>query len=96
MSAGARPLGDVAIVLSGGGARAAYQVGLLRCLADLEPEYRFPIVTGVSAGAINAVFLAANPGGIAEASQDLVRLWSNLRVDKVFRTGGLALGRNVL
>jgi len=50
-----RPAGDVAIVLSGGGARAAYQVGLLRCLAELAPEYRFPIVTGVSAGAINAV-----------------------------------------
>ncbi len=96
MSAEERPLGDVAIVLGGGGARAAYQVGLLRCLADLAPEYRFPIVTGVSAGAINAVFLAANPGGIAEASQDLLRLWSNLRVDEIFRADGLALGRNVL
>ncbi len=96
MSAKEQPFGDVAIVLSGGGARAAYQVGLLRCLADLVPEYRFPIVTGASAGALNAVFLAANPGGLAEASRDLSRLWRNLRIEEVFRTDGLALARNVL
>ena len=96
MSAQEQPVGDVAIVLSGGGARAAYQVGLLRCLAELAPEYRFPIITGVSAGALNAVFLAASQGGLAEASQVLSRLWGSLRADRVFRTGGLPLARNVL
>ena len=50
------PGGAVAIALTGGGARAAYQVGLLRCLAEMAPDYRFPIVTGVSAGAVNAAF----------------------------------------
>jgi len=87
--------GEVAIALSGGGARAAYQVGLLRCLAELAPDYRFPIITGVSAGAVNAAFLASHPGGIAEATHELSRLWSDLQGDRVFGTGVLALGRNV-
>ena len=95
MSGAEPPGGKVAIVLTGGGARAAYQVGLLRCVAELAPDYRFPIVTGVSAGALNAAFLAGHPGGIAEASEELCRLWSTLRFDHVFRTGVLALMRNV-
>ena len=95
MSGDERADGKVAIVLSGGGARAAYQVGLLRCVAELAPDYHFPIVTGVSAGAINAAFLAGHPGGIAEAADELCRLWSHLQVDRVFRTGALALARNV-
>ena len=91
-----QPSGEAAIVFSGGGARAAYQVGLLRCLAEVAPDYRFPIVVGVSAGAINAAFLAAHPGGIAEATQELSGLWSSLRIDRVFRTGVSSLARNAL
>ncbi len=53
---------DLALVLGGGGARAAYQAGVLRCLARHRPGLRFPIVTGVSAGAINATFLASFEG----------------------------------
>jgi len=53
---------ELALVLGGGGARAAYQVGLMRCLARRRPELRFPIVTGVSAGAINAAFRFATRG----------------------------------
>ena len=90
------PGGAVAIALTGGGARAAYQVGLLRCLAEMVPDYRFRIVTGVSAGAINAAFLASHPGGLAEATKDLRRLWCSLEVDHVFRTGGLAMARNAV
>ncbi len=90
-----RPRGAVAIVLSGGGARAAYQVGLLRCIAELAPDYHFPLITGVSAGALNAAFLAGHPGGIAEATEELCRLWSSLRVGRVFRTGTLELVRNM-
>ena len=45
---------DLALVLGGGGARAAYQAGVIRWLAHHRPELRFPIITGVSAGAINA------------------------------------------
>jgi NTE family protein len=85
----------VAIVLSGGGARAAYQVGLLRCVAAMAPELRFPIITGVSAGAVNAAFLASHPGSLAEATEDLCRLWSRLEVARIFRASPLAFAVNV-
>ncbi len=87
---------DLAIVLDGGGARAAYQVGLLRWLARRYPDLRLPIITGVSAGAINAVFLASHPGSLTEAADELSRLWSTLTVDEVFRVDARSLGRNVL
>jgi NTE family protein len=87
---------DLAIVLDGGGARAAYQVGLLRWLARRYPELRLPIITGVSAGAINAVFLASHPGSLSEAADELSRLWSTLTVDEVFRVDARSLGRNIM
>jgi NTE family protein len=86
--------GEFGIVLTGGGARAAYQVGFLRCLARSMPQARIPIITGVSAGAINAAFLAAHPGELAEAVHDLFDLWSNLSAEKVFRTDPITLGRS--
>ena len=85
---------DLAIVLSGGGARAAYQVGVLRGLARIAPQARFPIVTGVSAGAINAAFLAAFSGPLAEAIERLTRLWTGLHPEDVFRVDTLSLMRN--
>ncbi len=54
------------LILSGGGARAAYQVGVLSAIADLLPDAAhnpFPVIVGTSAGAINAVGLAC--GGVA-------------------------------
>lgn len=86
----------VALVLSGGGARAAYQVGLLRSLARHRPDLRFPIVTGVSAGAINAACLAAHPGSFREAVETLYRMWADLEVERVFRTDTGSLLRHVL
>ncbi len=74
----------LAIVLTGGGARAAYQVGFLRCLAKIVPEARFSIITGVSAGAINAVYLANHPGSIAQAAEGLTQLWWDLEIPDVF------------
>jgi len=88
--------GGLAMVLSGGGARAAYQVGLLRSLGRRFPGLRFPVLTGVSAGAINAAFLAAHPRPIAEAAQDLSELWSNLDVEDVFEADFLDLARNFI
>ena len=76
---------DLAIVLDGGGARAAYQVGLLRGLARRHPDLRLPLITGVSAGAINAAFLAAHPGPLSKTVEDLTRIWSSLSVEQVFR-----------
>ena len=85
--------GDLAIVLSGGGARAAYQVGVLRGLARHLPHLRFPIVTGVSAGAINAAFFAAHPGSLFEAASALCDLWAGLQVENIFRVDTPSLAR---
>lgn len=86
----------LALVMSGGGARAAYQVGCLRALSRRLPALRVPILTGVSAGAINAGFLASRSGTLAEQVSELVELWSTLEPDKVFEVGSLSLAQNVL
>lgn len=77
--------GDLAVLLTGGGARAAYQVGLLRGIARHFPHLRFEIITGVSAGAINAIFLAAKRGTLAEKVEELTDLWCQLECRHVFR-----------
>ncbi len=83
--------GRLAIVMSGGGARAAYQVGLLQVLAKHRPEFALDILTGVSAGAINAAHLAGHPGSFAAATDALGALWLELSADHVFRTDWLSL-----
>lgn len=88
--------GDLALVLSGGGARSAYQAGVLRGLARNIPGFRFPIVVGVSAGAINAAFLASHSGTPAEAAEDLATLWSGLRVEDIFRLDTPSLTQNLM
>jgi NTE family protein len=86
----------VALVLSGGGARAAYQVGMLRYLRRAHPDFRFQIVTGTSAGAINAVYLAAHRDGMAGAVEGLGRLWSDLTFGHVFRSDIRSLSHNAV
>jgi NTE family protein len=88
--------GELALVMGGGGARAAYQVGMLRALARRAPNLHVPVITGVSAGAINAVHLAAHPGSFAEAVHDLSELWAGLRIEDVFRVDSPHLSRNLL
>jgi NTE family protein len=86
---------QLAIVLSGGGARGAYQVGVLRGLVDLGllgGELRFEIVVGASAGALNSGMLAAFAGDPARAVANLERLWSGLEPSHVFRTDLRSLG----
>jgi NTE family protein len=82
--------------MSGGGARAAYQVGFLRCVARHFPELRIPYVTGVSAGAINAAHLASHHGTFFQAIQELSELWGELTVSDVFRTDTRSLAMNAL
>jgi NTE family protein len=89
-------IGDLGIVLTGGGARAAYQVGVLRALGRHLPELRFPVITGISAGGINAAFLAAHPGPMAEAADQLSDLWRSLTVDDIFRVDLPFLSRNLV
>src|SRR5262249_46185469 len=91
------PLPDsLAIVLTGGGARAAYQVGVLRCLARRLPQTRFDIITGVSAGAINAIFLASRPDPLAGIVDELSDVWASLRLEDVIRIDTGSLTRNML
>jgi len=83
-------------VLTGGGARAAYQVGVVCAIAERAPELEFPILTGVSAGAINAVYLAAHHGPLAAAAATLRAEWSRLTVDRVYRIRPIGIGRALL
>ena len=72
------------LVLSGGGARGAYQVGVLQYLARQFPSAIPEILTGVSAGAINAAFIAARQEPFVQKIDLLAEMWSNLRIDEVF------------
>lgn len=71
-------------MLTGGGARAAYQVGLIKGLAKHFPNLRFQIVTGVSAGAINAVFLASRKGSLAQKAEQLEQMWGELECSDIW------------
>jgi NTE family protein len=76
---------NLAFVITGGGARAAYQVGFLRYLASRHPDLSPGILTGVSAGGIIAAHLAARRGRFVDSVAQLVDTWRGLRMDDVFR-----------
>jgi len=84
------------LVLTAGGARGAYQAGVLKRLGELPAlngrPSPFPIVVGASAGAINGTMIAAGSGDFGAATRRLADLWGTLRVHDVFRTDLLALG----
>ena len=94
---GGRP--RIALVLPGGGARSAYQVGVLKAIAGWcqagEP-LPFSILCGTSAGAINVAVIGADAGDFRRAAAELDRVWSNFRVSQVFRTGALDMLRSGL
>lgn len=83
------------LVLTGGGARAAYQVGALRALGEILPgtQNPFPIISGTSAGAINAGFLAARAHDWDSAVARLNTLWKELKLSDVYCTDGLSLSQ---
>jgi len=77
------------LILSGGGARAAYQVGVLAGIAELLPpgaNNPFPVIVGTSAGAINAVALASGASRFSESVQALTRFWQGFRSHLVLRS----------
>lgn len=79
----------LALILSGGGARAAYQVGVMAALSELTPQSTpnpFPIICGTSAGAINAVALATHAGNLHKAADSMLEVWSEFRSHHVMRT----------
>ena len=77
------------LILSGGGARAAYQVGVLAAIADLLPDAAknpFPVIVGTSAGAINAVGLACGALHFSEAIRRLTAVWQGFHTHQVYRS----------
>jgi NTE family protein len=77
-----------ALILTGGGARAAYQVGVLRAVRELLPDPTvnpFPIICGTSAGAINAATLACHADNFRGAVEALTDVWRNMRAGHVYR-----------
>lgn len=86
-----------ALILSGGGARAAYQVGVLAAIRELLPDERqnpFPILCGTSAGAINTAALATMAEDYGFAVNRLLSIWSNFHVGQVYRADTLGISLN--
>ncbi len=74
--------------MTGGGARAAYQVGVLRAISEMLPADSpspFSIICGTSAGAVNATVLAANAGNFRQGVRLLMTVWKNFHVHHVYR-----------
>ena len=74
--------------MTGGGARAAYQVGVMRALHDMLPRgvaNPFPIICGTSAGAINAAVLATDAHDFRRGVRRLMAVWKNFHVHQVYR-----------
>jgi NTE family protein len=93
------PLNRTALLLPGGGARAAYQVGVLKALAQITRDSRtnpFPILCGTSAGALNAVALATQADDFCKAVEWLESLWLRLAVNHVYRTDWFDILNNAL
>ena len=86
------------LVLTGGGARSAYQVGALRALSRLSPPGPIPfdVVAGISAGAINAAGLASGADDFQATAEQLARTWAALSPGRVYKTGALGLARTGL
>jgi len=87
---------DLALVLTGGGARAAYQVGFLRHLASRHPDFAPGILTGVSAGGIIAVHLAGRPSNFYDSVGHLSSLWHGLQLADVFHVDPADLTSRVM
>ncbi len=87
------------LVLTGGGARAAYQVGVLKAVAQIRRESNapaenpFPVITGTSAGAINAAALACRCNDFEAGVRALVEVWENFHAEQVYRSDSLGVIR---
>jgi NTE family protein len=93
--------GKTGLILTGGGARAAYQVGVLQAISAILWEAGwaparnpFQIICGTSAGAINATALACRADDFGEGVQKLLDVWENIRVEQVYRADSLGVLRS--
>jgi NTE family protein len=91
--------GTTGLVLTGGGARAAYQVGVLQAISHIRRESGvaggnpFPVIAGTSAGAINAAALACRADMFEQAVAGLVDVWQNFRAEQVYRSDSFGVIR---
>lgn len=85
------------LILTGGGARAAYQAGVLKAISDQFPgfDYPFPIICGSSAGALNAVGLGSGGEIFRHSIEKVESLWLQLSSDRVYRSDYWALAKNM-
>ncbi len=89
---------DYALILSGGGARGAYQAGALRAIYEICKERGgnfslFRNLVGVSAGAINAAYLASEADNLELATERMCTMWRKLTTEEVFKTDYVTVGR---
>lgn len=87
------------LILTGGGARAAYQVGVLKAIAELLPRRShspFQVVCGTSAGALNAATLAVNAKNFSMGVQYLVNTWKNFHASQIYRTDVVGVFNNTV
>jgi NTE family protein len=89
----------VGLILTGGGARAAYQVGVLKAIAEFLP-YRAPVpfkvISGTSAGALNAISLAVNARHFRKGVRYLLNIWNNAHVTDIYRADAIGVLSNSL
>jgi len=88
-----------ALILPGAGARGAYQVGVLKAIATLLPRRAvnpFSVISGTSAGAINAAVLASGASQFALAVSEMERVWSSFEVHQVYRSDSWTMLRSSL
>jgi NTE family protein len=91
--------GQLGLVLTGGGARSAYQVGVLKGIADLlrrGSSCPFPVITGTSAGAVSAIALASDAAHFRRSILAIERVWRDFRVHQVFKADALSMLRSGL
>ena len=82
------------LILSGGGARAAYQVGVLQAIHEMLPSTctnPFPVMVGTSAGALNAAALACGAQHFGQSLERLARIWSQMQCEHIYRTDWLGV-----
>lgn len=89
------------LIMTGGGARAAYQIGVLQAISEILWEAGWPpsrnpfqIICGTSAGAINATALACRADNFGEGVQTLLDVWTNITVDQVYRADSIGVLRS--
>ena len=87
----------IALMLPGGGARGSYQVGVMKGIMELLPKNKapFPIITGTSAGAINAAVLASYADDIKYGTHRLEKFWTTLHCPDVYRTDGWMIAKTM-